>query len=185
MKICSSCKICLDESLFGKDKRNKDKCAARCLDCIRKFSKAYYNNNKEKVIKRTKKYYQTNKDFYKKYAEKYYLENTPKYKEASKKCYAKHLDFYKQQRKIWRHNNKKKLAYYTAQYRSAKWQRTPAWSDLKQIEYIYENCPEGYHVDHIVPLRGKNVSGLNVPWNLQYLTAQENFRKNNNFYIKV
>ena len=59
--------------------------------------------------------------------------------------------------------------------------RTPLWADMERIEEIYKNCPEGYQVDHIVPLRGEYVSGLHVPYNLQYLPVTQNLQKKNRF----
>ena len=67
---------------------------------------------------------------------------------------------------------------------TAKLQRTPLWADLNKIKEIYDNCPEGYEVDHIIPLQGKLVSGLHVPDNLQYLTKSENCSKGNHYEIK-
>ena len=69
----------------------------------------------------------------------------------------------------------------TAVRRLALAQRVPAWANLDKIREVYENCPKGYHVDHIIPLRGKTVSGLHVPENLQYLTASDNREKSNHY----
>lgn len=58
---------------------------------------------------------------------------------------------------------------------------TPSWADLNGIVEFYKARPPGYHVDHIIPLQGKLVSGLNVLNNLQYLTPTENCSKGNRF----
>lgn len=61
--------------------------------------------------------------------------------------------------------------------------RQPPWANKDKIIEIYRECPEGYQVDHIIPLYGKNVSGLHVENNLQYLTSYENRVKANKFDI--
>ena len=59
-------------------------------------------------------------------------------------------------------------------YRARKKKATSPDADLEIIKKIYENCPAGYHVDHIQALaRG----GLHHEDNLQYLPMTENCRK--------
>lgn len=86
--------------------------------------------------------------------------------------------------KAWCEANPQKLTAFSAKRRTKKLQRTPLWADLDAIKAIYENCPPGYHVDHIIPLQGKLVSGLHVPENLQYLTPEENISKGNKFRVE-
>jgi 5-methylcytosine-specific restriction endonuclease McrA len=54
-----------------------------------------------------------------------------------------------------------------------------SWANKDIIAKIYKECPIDHHVDHIIPLQGKNVCGLHVENNLQYLTIQENLSKGN------
>lgn len=81
----------------------------------------------------------------------------------------------------WRINNLQKKAFKESIRRSDKLKRTPKWTNLKDIEIFYANCPKGYHVDHIIPLKGKDVSGLHVLENLQYLPAIDNIKKGNKY----
>ncbi len=75
-----------------------------------------------------------------------------------------------------------KRRHHEALRRARKLQATPKWLSkvqLEEIKAIYRNCPVGFHVDHIMPLKGKDLSGLHVPWNLQYLPGIVNKMKSN------
>jgi hypothetical protein len=75
--------------------------------------------------------------------------------------------------------------------RADKLQRTPKWltkDDLWLIKEAYElaalrtkHFGFKWHVDHIIPLKGKTVSGLHVPNNLQVIEGILNIMKNNKF----
>ena len=91
-----------------------------------------------------------------------------------------------------RRYRRKNLAYYAerAAYRNAaQLQATPSWLTDDQkwiISEIYELRQQRqeltgveHHVDHIIPLLGKEARGLHVPWNLRVITGYENCRKSN------
>jgi hypothetical protein len=77
---------------------------------------------------------------------------------------------------------KKRHNFHEANRRAAKLNATPKWlttEQKQQIKNIYNDCPTGFHVDHIVPLQGQEVKGLHVPWNLQALPEKLNLIKGN------
>lgn len=94
-----------------------------------------------------------------------------------------------EQNKIYRKNNLDKHAAKEAKMRAIKLNATPDWltkEQFTQIEEFYTLSKElqwlsldTLEVDHIVPLQGKLVSGLHVPWNLQILPKSDNCRKGN------
>ena len=85
--------------------------------------------------------------------------------------------------RTWRKNNLVYDAYRSSLYRATKLQRTVYWANINKIKEVYLNCPEGFHVDHIIPLRGKLVSGLHNEYNLQYLPAIDNIKKRNIYVV--
>ena len=63
--------------------------------------------------------------------------------------------------------------------------RIPPWANMEEVREFYKNRPDGYHVDHDIPLCGKHVSGLHVVDNLRYLPISDNCKKSNKFDIDV
>jgi hypothetical protein len=83
--------------------------------------------------------------------------------------------------KKWRQSHLLECRARSRAYIIRKERAIPLWADLLKIKEIYKNCPPTYHVDHIIPLKGKNVCGLHVENNLQYLPATENLKKRNKY----
>jgi len=85
----------------------------------------------------------------------------------------------------WKKANRPKVNHLDALRRARQLQATPKWADPTAIRVIYETCPPDYHVDHIIPLQGKNVCGLHVENNLQHLPALDNLKKSNKVDVNL
>jgi len=93
------------------------------------------------------------------------------------------------QKRIYRQENKGKINALVAARKKVIKQRTPKWlteDDKWIIQEAYELAALrsklfgfSWHVDHVIPLQGKQVSGLHVPNNLQVIPGVENIRKKN------
>jgi hypothetical protein len=123
------------------------------------------------------------KSEYKKHKESYLRRANDQYEKI--KASPELLKQRREREKLWKKQNSKKVLANTRARQMKQKQRTPKWADLKKIREFYENCPQGYHVDHIIPINGKNISGLHVMSNLQYLPAEENLRKSNKYEAKA
>lgn len=109
------------------------------------------------------------------------LENARRWRETNLE---KARAYNREQSKIWGKANRGIRRAQTAARRLLESKQMPAWVDAQEMYAIFKACPPDMHVDHIVPLRGitfdgYRVSGLHVPWNLQFLAPFDNVSKNN------
>ena len=177
-KTCKGCASVKPMSLFYKDKQAKDLCSTYCKECTKAKSIAAYYNNKEVHNARSNGYRRANMPRIRAIAANYREKNRAKINARSND---------------WVRQNRLNSTLNTAKYRCAKLQRTPAWlteSDLLRIKCYYQvaamrakESGRAWHVDHIIPLKGKLVSGLHVPNNLRVIPASENKRKTNRYEV--
>lgn len=155
---CIHCDKKNKESLFHFDATRK-KYSNACEECWQKNRKSNNSRNSESNNKSKRKYA---------------LENPDKVKKSKKK---------------WKEANIGKVKADKAKRKARILQATPKWLtelQLKAIEHAYfmadlrTQCfDDKYHVDHIIPICGKNVCRLNVPWNLEVIKESENLSKGN------
>jgi hypothetical protein len=149
--------------------------------CKPHYKQKWKLDNKERLRLKDKDYYQKHKDVIRKRSKNWYESNKEKALEYAKCKIAKDRKKHNKYVSNWAKNNKGKRNAIWAKYYTSKMRALPKWANLEKIKNIYNKCPKGYHVDHIIPLQGKNVCGLHVEYNLQYLTEFENKRKGNRY----
>jgi uncharacterized Zn finger protein (UPF0148 family) len=131
-----------------------------CIGCMKEDKKKYESEEtKERYLARARTKRKENPDKYREKERHYRQENRARVK--AKKLRQRH------------------------ELRNAtpRWLSDEQWDEMnaiyKQRDRITEDTGVEHHVDHIIPLRGENVCGLHVPWNLQVLPANDNLKKSN------
>jgi len=174
MKTCTKCNQEKSFTEFYTSKTHKGGYHCYCKPCESERSKTKNAINRERRLAKAKEWRKSNPDK---------ANGAIKaWQERNKERYAKLIA-------DWATNNRDKVNAKWMQREAGKKKRTPQWltDEMKkqiEVEYSLANwCSnvmnESYHVDHIVPLQGKTVSGLHVPWNLQVIPAKVNQRKSN------
>lgn len=146
-----------------------------CCVCADNAFKKWYADNPDAHLEHINRWRDNHPDTVKKTRKKWSSLNPEKARQSSKQ---------------WKQAHPSKINEMSSRRRADQDDRSPDWLNSAhrlEFESIYKYCSAlraaglDYHVDHIVPLRGKSVSGLHVPWNLQVIPAVENMRKGNRF----
>lgn len=155
-----------------------------CLECHRlRFAKryssdpagrrAYLNEWREKNPERLRKYYRENVDYERQRRLKRHYDNPEEARRYARERRARYPEI---------------AALDGKQRREVMIQRCVAWGNRVAIRSFYREARRlsvetgiAHQVDHIIPLRGKNVSGLHVETNLRVIPARLNQSKGNSF----
>lgn len=145
-------------------------------------------NNPERRIFNAIRWQKNNPEKVKEIRKREYEKNWERYSKSNSLYRKKNFEQMSAYKKEWINNNRGKVNAYFAKRRVLRISATPSYANLAKIEEIYKEAARltketgiQHHVDHIVPLKGKTVSGLHHEDNLQILTATENLIKHNKF----
>lgn len=168
MKHCTKCKSIKPLFDFTKDKTKADGLSSNCKIC----KKMWKEQNKQWIAQ---------------YHENWIASNFERKSLLNKQWNDSNKQKKKQLKSSWDAKNHCLVVKNSAKRRAAEFQRTPTWANDKDIAMFYEvadvlsRSGVKFHVDHIVPLRGKSVSGLHVETNLQVMPWHLNLSKGNRY----
>ena len=191
-KVCTKCAISKPLSDYY---ARKNKPAHRaygytsaCKVCLSAYERSYSKANLAKKAETARRWRERNPEKWLEVSRRYRSNNAEIMGERTAKWRSANAEYCKELSRTWAKNNPSKMAAQASKRRAKLLNATPVWADFKaiQIEYdLADWCSKAtgikYHVDHIVPLQGKNVCGLHVPNNLQVIPATDNLKKNNKF----
>lgn len=191
-KVCFTCQTekPLDSENFNNDKKAKDGFRASCKPCLKaknykwrmdNIDRAHATANSEQRKAWHNEYRRGRKAERAKEARKYRAKNLEKYRAYHRKHYAENREDLLAYRAEYIKKNPWFNRAAASRHRALILQRTAKWADREAIKEVYKNCPDGMVVDHVIPLRGKFVSGLHVEKNLQYLLFKDNAIKGNKY----
>lgn len=184
LKTCNKCQCEKDTSAFYANKRMKDGLNTFCIECHKADNVA--RKAKKRADPEFKAAELASKAVYRAHTTAQRAAYMLEWRTANKE----HSLAYG---KTYRDANKERYAFLCQKRKLDKLKRTPAWlteDDLWLIAEAYDLAALRtqalgieFHVDHIIPLRGKRVSGLHVPQNLRVIPGVENMRKTNKFEV--
>jgi hypothetical protein len=190
-KTCSCCGEEKEFTEFSRNKRSKWGFRNKCKSCENIGHRERCSLDREGAAKRSREYYKLNHDLVVEKKRTYREENRELIRSQDKVHSLKRKDSKKEYDVSYRVNNRDKRRSWSSKRRASILRRTPSWlteNNFKQIEAYFSlserlsNCLGiEFHVDHIIPLQGKLVSGLHTPTNLQVLPATINIRKGNKY----
>ena len=157
-----------------------------CVECKKIKYRQYCEKNNQHYKGYHKRYREENKErisqYHKQHGKQYCEKNKGRIKQYKEQYREKNKEKIQQYSKQYRENNKE-IRMLRNKTRQRRFRRaTPPWANLNRIMGIYREAKElGMHVDHVIPLNGKNVSGLHVETNLQIMEPIKNLKKSNKF----
>jgi len=182
------CKYCLEVKLKEGNFRKRRGCAggvaAKCNTCFNKDRPSRSGSKKTKEFWR--KYYAKNKDRLlesQRNSEKKKIYNSKRYTDKAGQIREAQKEYRSSARGRALHARSQSVRNRRLSKAQPNWLTDEQIEEMNQLYWLAQDLKvvsdKVYHVDHIVPLMGKTICGLHVPWNLQILPADMNIRKSN------